>query len=39
VGSGDFAPHHSARFDVDEAALPPAVDMLERLLRAGRHTG
>jgi aminobenzoyl-glutamate utilization protein A len=39
VGSGDFAPHHSARFDVDEAALPLAVDMLERLLRTGRHTG
>ncbi|HEX3590403.1 MAG TPA: amidohydrolase [Pseudonocardiaceae bacterium] len=37
VGGGDVAPHHSALFDVDERALPAAVDVLERVVRTGRH--
>jgi aminobenzoyl-glutamate utilization protein A len=37
VGGGDIAPHHSALFDVDERALPAAVDVLERVVRTGRH--
>jgi aminobenzoyl-glutamate utilization protein A len=37
VGGGDIAPHHSALFDVDERALVVAVDVLERLVRGGRH--
>lgn len=40
LGSGDFGPHHSARFDIDdEVALPLGVDLLARLVRAGEHTG
>jgi aminobenzoyl-glutamate utilization protein A len=33
VGAGNPAPHHNPRFDVDEAALPIAVDVLETLVR------
>ncbi|KNC19284.1 hypothetical protein AC792_06720 [Arthrobacter sp. RIT-PI-e] len=33
VGASNPAPHHHRRFDVDEAALPIAVDLLERILR------
>lgn len=33
VGGGNPAPHHNPYFDVDEAALPVAVDVLEALVR------
>ncbi|KAA9150263.1 amidohydrolase [Amycolatopsis acidicola] len=33
VGGSNPAPHHNPRFDVDEAALPVAVDVLEALIR------
>ncbi|HVV12998.1 amidohydrolase [Amycolatopsis sp.] len=33
VGGGNPAPHHNPYFDVDEAALPIGVDVLERLVR------
>jgi aminobenzoyl-glutamate utilization protein A len=33
VGAKNPAPHHNPRFDVDEAALPIAVDVLEALVR------
>jgi aminobenzoyl-glutamate utilization protein A len=35
VGADGPAPHHSTRFDIDEAALPIAVAVLDRLLRGG----
>lgn len=35
VGSGDFGPHHSPTFDMEEAALPPAADLLEAAIRRG----
>ena len=35
VGADNPAPHHHPAFDVDEAALGHATDLLERLLRAG----
>ncbi|GAA5166908.1 amidohydrolase [Amycolatopsis dongchuanensis] len=35
VGGGNPAPHHNPHFDVDEAALPVAVDVLEALVRRG----
>ncbi|GHF38891.1 aminobenzoyl-glutamate utilization protein A [Amycolatopsis bartoniae] len=35
VGGGNPAPHHNPRFDVDEVALPVAVDVLEALVRRG----
>jgi aminobenzoyl-glutamate utilization protein A len=37
LGSGDFGPHHSAHFDVDERALPIGVELLDRVVRAGSH--
>jgi aminobenzoyl-glutamate utilization protein A len=33
VGGGNRAPHHHPAFDIDEAAIPVAVDMLEALVR------
>jgi aminobenzoyl-glutamate utilization protein A len=33
VGASNPAPHHHPRFDVDEAALDIAVDLLERIVR------
>jgi aminobenzoyl-glutamate utilization protein A len=36
VGGGNPAPHHNPYFDVDESALPVAVDVLEALVR-GTH--
>jgi len=33
IGAGSPAPHHSGTFDLDEAALPIAVDLLESLVR------
>ncbi|HEY3504716.1 MAG TPA: amidohydrolase [Actinocatenispora sp.] len=35
VGAGNPAPHHHPRFDIDERALPVAVDLLHHLVRAG----
>jgi aminobenzoyl-glutamate utilization protein A len=35
VGADSPAPHHASRFDVDEAALPVAVAVLEHALRTG----
>ncbi len=35
VGASNPAPHHNRRFDVDEAALPLAVDWLEAAVRMG----
>lgn len=35
VGASNPAPHHTRRFDVDEAALPLAVGWLEASVRAG----
>jgi aminobenzoyl-glutamate utilization protein A len=37
VGGGDIAPHHSDIFDVDERALPAAVELLESVVRRARH--
>ena len=34
IGANSPAPHHAQRFDLDEAALPIAVDLLEKLLRS-----
>lgn len=34
VGAANPAPHHHPRFDVDEAALDIAVDLLEQIVRA-----
>ncbi|MFQ1000512.1 amidohydrolase [Modestobacter sp. SSW1-42] len=36
VGSTGRGAHHAPDFDLDEAALSPAVDLLEAVLRAGR---
>ena len=36
VGGGNPAPHHNPAFDVDESALPVAVDVLEGLVRSAR---
>ncbi|MEQ4207875.1 amidohydrolase [Actinopolymorpha sp. B17G11] len=33
VGGGNRAPHHHPSFDIDEASIPVAVDVLEALLR------
>lgn len=33
VGSGDFGPHHSSLFDLDEDVLPRTSDLLERFIR------
>jgi aminobenzoyl-glutamate utilization protein A len=33
IGASSPAPHHSGTFDLDEAALPLAVDLLESLVR------
>jgi aminobenzoyl-glutamate utilization protein A len=33
VGGGNTAPHHHPAFDIDEAALPVALDLLESLVR------
>ncbi|WP_115944474.1 amidohydrolase [Amycolatopsis thermalba] len=38
VGGGNPAPHHNPYFDVDEAALPVAVDVLEALVRQVTRT-
>ncbi|MFI5614366.1 amidohydrolase [Amycolatopsis sp. NPDC051903] len=38
IGADSPAPHHASRFDVDEAALPVAVAVLERVFRAGTAT-
>lgn len=38
IGAGSPAPHHSGRFDIDEDALPIAVDLLESAVRAGQST-
>ena len=35
VGASNPAPHHNRRFDLDEAALPLAVDWLVAAVRAG----
>ncbi|SEE29217.1 amidohydrolase [Ruania alba] len=35
VGGGSPAPHHTSRFDIDESALPVALDLLEGAVRAG----
>jgi aminobenzoyl-glutamate utilization protein A len=35
VGGGNRAPHHHPRFDIDEACLPLAVAVLERLVCTG----
>lgn len=35
IGADSPAPHHASRFDLDEAALPVAVDVLEHVLRTG----
>jgi aminobenzoyl-glutamate utilization protein A len=37
VGADNPAPHHSSLFDIDESALPFAVDLLDRLIAAGVH--
>jgi aminobenzoyl-glutamate utilization protein A len=34
VGGGNPAPHHNPYFDIDESALPVAVDVLEDLIRS-----
>ncbi len=34
VGGGNEAPHHNPYFDIDEAAMPVAIDMLEGLIRS-----
>jgi aminobenzoyl-glutamate utilization protein A len=33
VGASSPAPHHSPEFDIDEACLPIAADVLERTVR------
>jgi aminobenzoyl-glutamate utilization protein A len=33
VGGGNTAPHHNPLFDIDERAMPVALDVLERLIR------
>ncbi|MGW5646609.1 amidohydrolase [Saccharopolyspora sp. NPDC003752] len=33
VGGGNTAPHHNPLFDIDESAMPVALDVLERLIR------
>ncbi|MQA97075.1 MAG: amidohydrolase [Streptosporangiales bacterium] len=35
VGGSNAAPHHNPYFDIDEGALPVAVDMLDKLIRNG----
>ncbi|TNC26444.1 amidohydrolase [Amycolatopsis alkalitolerans] len=35
IGADSPAPHHATRFDIDEAALPVAVNVLDRVLRGG----
>ncbi|WP_245617432.1 amidohydrolase [Amycolatopsis taiwanensis] len=35
IGADSPAPHHASRFDIDEAALPVAVAVLEHVLRTG----
>ncbi len=35
VGSGNPAPHHHPRFDIDEESLPIALDWLEDIVRQG----
>jgi aminobenzoyl-glutamate utilization protein A len=37
VGGGNRAPHHHRSFDIDEACIPVAVDVLEALLRGTPH--
>lgn len=34
-GSGDYGPHHSTTFDIDESALTGAIRLLTRLIRSG----
>ncbi|MDX3103793.1 amidohydrolase [Nonomuraea angiospora] len=34
VGAGTYGPHHSPTFDLDEAALAPAADLLAALIRS-----
>ncbi|WP_420313623.1 M20/M25/M40 family metallo-hydrolase [Actinopolymorpha alba] len=34
VGGGNQAPHHNPYFDIDEAAIPVAVDVLDELIRS-----
>jgi aminobenzoyl-glutamate utilization protein A len=33
VGGGNRAPHHNPYFDIDERAMPVAVDVIDRLIR------
>jgi aminobenzoyl-glutamate utilization protein A len=33
VGGGNTAPHHNPLFDIDESAMPVALDVMERLIR------
>ncbi|MCI2420740.1 amidohydrolase [Saccharopolyspora sp. K220] len=33
VGGGNTAPHHNPLFDIDETAMPVALDVIERLIR------
>jgi aminobenzoyl-glutamate utilization protein A len=35
VGAASPAPHHNPWFDPDEAAIPTAVELLEKLVRTG----
>ncbi|GHE84047.1 hypothetical protein GCM10017786_14230 [Amycolatopsis deserti] len=35
VGASSPAPHHSARFDIDEQAIPLGIAVLENLIRGG----
>ncbi|AMM31564.1 hypothetical protein SA2016_0876 [Sinomonas atrocyanea] len=33
-GSGDYGPHHSPTFDIDETAIPGAIRLLTRMIRS-----
>lgn len=35
VGSGDFGPHHSPTFDLDESSLETGATLVETMIRAG----
>jgi aminobenzoyl-glutamate utilization protein A len=39
LGAGDHGPHHSPTFDIDEAALPAGVRLLERIIRVHGRSG
>ncbi len=35
LGAGNYGPHHSPTFDIDESVLPVGVRLLEHIVRAG----